>query len=182
MHVPGSVHRAALWIGGRTGTPLSRTRLVLAVKAAAAAMIAWYVALLAFDDVSYPYYAPLGAILAMGFSVAASIRDSLRAIGAILLGLGIAMACDYTLGSSAIGVALVIGLGVLVAGWHRLGGEGTWVPTSALFVLILANDSNVVEYVGSYGGLTLLGMIIGVAINTVFPAHQIGRESSRISV
>lgn len=157
------------------GTPFSRTRLVLATKAALASVLAWFAATLVFDDLTYPYYAPLGAMLAMGFSVAASVAESARAIVAILLGLLIALACDYTLGTSALGVALVVGCGVLVAGWQWLGTSASWVPTSALFVLILSGDSNVVEYVSSYGGLTLLGMVIGVAVNLLFPAHPLAR-------
>lgn len=157
----------------RDGTPFSRTRTVLALKAAVAAVAAWYVATLVFDGTAYPYYAPLGALLAMNFSVAASVRDSARAIGAILLGLLIAVVCDITIGTSALGVAAVVGLGVFVAGLPLLGTAASWVPTSALFVLILAGSGNIVEYVSSYGGLTLLGMIIGLVVNVVFPAHPL---------
>lgn len=177
LQLPAVVNRLALRVSvlTRDRTPLSRTRIVLAAKAALAALLAWYLVTILIHDVTYPYYAPLGAMLAMGFSVSASMRESARAIGAIVLGLAIAVACDYTLGTTALGVALVIGVGVVVAGWRRLGTEGSWVPTSALFVLILAGDSNVVEYVGSYGGLTLLGMVIGLAVNVLFPAHPLAR-------
>lgn len=177
MQLPAVVDRLAYRAGvrARARTPLSRTRLVLALKAALAAVLAWYVVTFLIDDVSYPYYAPLGAMLAMGFSVAASLRESAQAIVAIGLGLVIAVVCDYTLGTSALGVAMVIGVGVLVAGWRRLGTAASWVPTSALFVLILAGDSNVVEYVSSYGGLTLLGMVIGLVVNVLSPAHPLAR-------
>ena len=34
----------------------------------------------------------------------------------------------------------MVGLGVLLAGWHRLGGSGSWTATSALFVPILGSE------------------------------------------
>lgn len=177
MQLPEVVDRIASRPGVRTrpGARLSRSRLVLAVKAALAAVLAWYVVTLLVRDVTYPYYAPLGAMIAMNFSVIASLRDSAQCIGAILIGLVIAVGCDLSLGTSALGIALVIGVGVLIAGWRRRGSSASWVPTSALFVLILAGDANIVEYVSSYGGLTLLGMVIGIAVNVLFPAHPVAR-------
>ena len=177
MQLSGIVDRVAFRVGLRAhrGTPLSRTRLILALKASLAAVLSWYAVTLLFADVAYPYYAPLGALIAMNFSVVASLRDSVQSIGAIFIGLAIAVVCDRLLGTSALTVALVIGLGVLAAGWRRLGNSASWVPTSALFVLILAGDSNIVEYVSSYGGLTLGGMLVGLAVNLLFPAYPLAQ-------
>jgi hypothetical protein len=55
----------------------------------------------------------------------------------------------------------VVGLGVLLAGWHRLGSSGSWTATSALVVLILGSQDP--GSVTAYTGLTALGAGIGLA-------------------
>ncbi|MFF8346946.1 aromatic acid exporter family protein [Cellulosimicrobium funkei] len=144
-------------------------RWSLAVKGALAAAVAWYVGVLAPAPFSeYPYYAPLGAVVATTSTLARSVRESTQAILAILVGAAIARGVDVVLAPSALSVAVVVGLALLCAGWRRFGEMGTWAVTSALFVLIIGNDAKV-EFVGAYAGLVVVGAGIGVVINLLVP-------------
>lgn len=144
-------------------------RWSLAVKGAVAAALAWFVGVLAPEPFSdYPYYAPLGAVVATTSTLARSVRESTQAILAILVGAAIARGVDLVLSPSALSVALVVGLALLCSGWRRFGEMGTWAVTSALFVLIIGNAAKV-EFVGAYAGLVVVGAAIGVGINLLVP-------------
>jgi uncharacterized membrane protein YgaE (UPF0421/DUF939 family) len=144
-------------------------RWSLAVKGAVAAAVAWFVGVLAPEPFSdYPYYAPLGAVVATTSTLARSVRESTQAILAILVGAAIARGVDLVLSPSALSVALVVGLALLCSGWRRFGEMGTWAVTSALFVLIIGNAAKV-EFVGAYAGLVVVGAAIGVVINLIVP-------------
>ncbi|WP_179951046.1 FUSC family protein [Xylanimonas oleitrophica] len=141
-----------------------------AVKGAVAAAIAWFVGHLVpapFSD--YPYYAPLGAVVAATGTLARSARTSLQATAAILLGALIARAVDAVLDPGAAAIALATGIALVVSGWRRLGEMGGWTATSALFVLILGSADPEV-FVGAYAGLVVVGATIGVAVNLLFPS------------
>ncbi|GAB3356918.1 FUSC family protein [Modestobacter lapidis] len=159
--------------GGWTG-PLRRTwarhpRLGLAVKAALAAVTAWVlVGFVPGPASDYPYYAPLGAVIATSTTVAGSARESLQTVAAIALGAAVAIGFHAVPGPRLLALAAVVAIGVLLAGWHRLGSAGSWLPTSALFVLIIGRD-NPTGYVLGYTGLTFLGALVGVAVTAAFP-------------
>lgn len=144
-------------------------RWALAIKGSLAASLAWVVAVLApapFSD--YPYYAPLGALIAMSSTAVRSVRQSAQATGAVLLGAVLAQGVDLVLGSSTLSVALAVGLALLCSGWRLFGEMGRWVATSALFVLILGG-SEPLEFITVYSGLIVVGAVIGTAVNLLFP-------------
>ncbi len=170
-HVPGG--EGATWARRALASAARRwvrhPRWSLAVKGAVAAALAWFVGELAPEPFSdYPYYAPLGAVVATTSTLARSVRESTQAILAILVGAAIARGVDLVLSPSALSVALVVGLALLCAGWRRFGEMGTWAVTSALFVLIIGNAAKV-EFVGAYAGLVVVGAAIGVGINLLLP-------------
>lgn len=141
----------------------------MALKAAAAAAIAWIVVQPIGGVVdNYPYYAPFGAVVAVSTTVVSSARESFQSVVAILLGGGAAIALDAWLGKGALTVAAVVAVGTVLGGWRRLGGMGGWVPFSGLFVLILG-AAHPGQYVAAYAGLTALGATIGVGVNFLFP-------------
>ncbi|MEI4271823.1 hypothetical protein TEK04_08815 [Klenkia sp. LSe6-5] len=157
------------WRGKVARTWARHPRWGLTVKAALAASLAWGVAQLVPGPAGeYPYYAPLGAVIATSTTLAGSAREGLQTVGAISLGAVVALAVDAVGYPNAVTVAVVVGLGVLLAGWHWLGTAATWVPTAALFTLIIGN-ADPVGYVAGYAGLTLLGACIGLAVTAVFP-------------
>lgn len=143
-------------------------RVPRALKAALAAVLAWLVVQpLGGAADEYPYYAPLGAVIAVSATVADSLRASLQSVFAILLGAGLAVAAGSVL-SEVPAIAAVVLLGTLVAGWWRLGVNGSWVPISAIFVLIIGHAS-ITDFVLAYVVLTGLGAGVGVGINAVLP-------------
>ena len=98
-----------------------------------------------------------------------SVRESLQAVASIALGAAVAVVVGRLVpGTGALSVAVVVAAGVLLAGWWRLGTMGSWVPTAALFTLVIGSRDPT-GFVGAYTGLTLLGAAIGVAVNLVFP-------------
>ncbi|MFC7876640.1 aromatic acid exporter family protein [Isoptericola sp. NPDC057391] len=148
---------------------LRHPRWSLALRGALAAALAWVVAVLAPAPFSeYPYYAPLGAVVATAGTLARSARESLQTVGSLLLGAGIALAADAVLEPGALSVALVVGVALLCAGWRVLGDMGVWVANSALFVLVLGQGQDA-EYVGAFAGLVVVGAAIGMAVNLVLP-------------
>ncbi|OMQ13959.1 hypothetical protein A7K94_0220005, partial [Modestobacter sp. VKM Ac-2676] len=116
----------------------------------------------------YPYYAPMGAMLATTTSLAGSARESLQIVAAVTLGAAIALAADAVSAPTLASISAVIGVGVLLSGWHRLGSARSWVPTAALFVLIFG-ESDPFNYVAAYVGLIVFGTLIGTAVTAVLP-------------
>ncbi|ROS74356.1 aromatic acid exporter family protein [Cellulomonas sp. PhB143] len=144
-------------------------RWSLALKGAVSAALAYLVGVLAPAPLSdYAYYAPLGAVVATTSTLVRSVRESLQALAAILVGAAIARGVDLVLAPDEVSVALVVGLALLVSGWRPLGEMGSWAVTSALFVLILGNAEKV-EFVGAYSGLVVVGSLVGIAVNLLVP-------------
>ncbi|MFE6510500.1 hypothetical protein ACFVDI_11980 [Nocardioides sp. NPDC057767] len=116
----------------------------------------------------FPYYAPLGAVVAMSSTVMGSVRKSVQSIVSIWLGSAIALAVGAVLSPSPATVALVIAVGTIAGTWSWLDDTGHWVPTAALFVLIIGTEDPV-AFVSAFGGLTLIGAAIGVLMTVLFP-------------
>ncbi|MEQ7735821.1 hypothetical protein, partial [Escherichia coli] len=85
-------------------------RLQLAAKAAVAAGIAFLIApLMPGAAANYPYYAPLGALVAMYHNVAGSVRQGLEALAGLAVGIGIAFVLVTIADPSPLTVALFMG-------------------------------------------------------------------------
>src|SRR6478736_5147788 len=142
--VTGSITAALLW-----------PRLKLATKAAIAA--------------DYPYYAPLGALVAMYENVSGSMRQGVQTLVGLAIGVGLAFML-FSLGSpSPLTVAIVMGLGVILAGLPRIGSGSDWIPTAALLVLLVGGH-NPDKF--SFGYLVQMGVgvSVGILVNLlVFP-------------
>lgn len=143
--------------------------LNVSLKAALAAALAWLAVqpLWGVAD-EYPYYAPLGAVIAVTTTVAGSVRESLRGVLAIAVGAGLALTTVLTQLPTVAELALVVALGTAVSGWSRFGAMAGWVPVSALFVLIVGGGDPL-DYALAYLGLTGLGALVGIALNVAFP-------------
>ena len=144
-------------------------RVPLAVKCAVAAALAWVVVLpLGGVADEYPYYAPLGAVVATGTTVVNSIRASVQGVLALLLGAALSIAAAMVPLPEVIAIAVVVGFGTLLAGWDQLGDMASWVPMSGLFILIIGR-SDPDDYAIAYVGLTGFGAVIGVLVNAAVP-------------
>ncbi|KRF11372.1 hypothetical protein ASG90_16585 [Nocardioides sp. Soil797] len=141
----------------------------IAVKAALAAALAWLLARLVGGPIEeYAYYAPLGAVVVVSSRLAQSLRSSMETVLAIALGAVLAVAARWAPLPDVLGIALVVGIGTLVGAWKHLGSMASWVPISALFILIVGG-SHPTPYVIAYLGLTALGAAVGVVVNVLAP-------------
>lgn len=158
-----------------TGAWLTRARrsgsheqnLVLGIlKSALAATLSWYIAhdVLAAEA---PAFAPFTAVMMMQVTVYRSAVQSLRYIGAVLLGIAVQAFLAFTAGPDVLTFALVTLLTLVIARWRFLGEQGTQVPTAAFFAFSVFLTSS-----GFDGRLMALGEIvllvaIGCGLGTV---------------
>ncbi|QDB79243.1 hypothetical protein FE251_07560 [Georgenia wutianyii] len=174
--LPRDVRSASWWRERWRRNP----RLALAIRAALAAAIAWAaVGLLPGPAADYPYYAPFGAVIATTFTLAGSVRESLQSVLAIVVGGAVGWAVDLLPATGPAAVALVVVPSVVLAGWRLLGSMGSWVPTAALFTLIVGHGEEM--YVGAYAGLTLFGAVIGILVNAVLPPLPLAPAQATIA-
>ena len=144
-------------------------RVPLSLKCAVAGALAWLLVLpLGGVADTYPYYAPLGAVVAMGTTVVNSLRASLQGVAALLLGAAIAVVVGVLPLPVVVAVASVVGVGTALAGWRYLGSMASWVPISALFILTIGR-SDPGDYAVAYVGLTGLGAGVGLLVNAAVP-------------
>ncbi len=149
--------------------PLLGSRTHIAVKAAVAAAVAWQVGNLVPAPVGdYAYYAPLGAVLAVHPSVAASVRDSAQLFTALVMGAGVGAVFHLLPLPGSVAIGLLVLIAVLLGGWDRLGAQRSWVITAALFTYILGNvDTS--DFVSGLIGQVAIGAAIGFALTLLLP-------------
>ncbi|WP_193510202.1 aromatic acid exporter family protein [Cryobacterium sp. BB736] len=157
----------------------TQTRLLLAAKAAIAAGVAWAVAgLVPGVAAEYPYYAPLGAVVAMTPTIAQSFRNGLQTLAGLALGAVIAGAVIALGRPTPLTVALAVGLAMLLSSARLFGAQRSWVVTGALFVLLLGY-SQADEYSFAYIIQMLIGVAIGLIVHFLFPPlyYSEGRQA-----
>lgn len=151
-------------------TGFSHPRFLLAVKAALAVAIAWFLAHYTpgvTDE--YPYYAPLGALVSMYPTLMGSVRNGLQTLAGLVIGVLLASAVLVFGESTFISLPIVVGIGVLVSGYRRLGAGTEYVPVAALLVLVIGGGSSDVYQIG-YVVQMALGVAVGIGVNVfVFP-------------
>ncbi len=141
-------------------------RLQLAAKAALAAGLAFLIApLMPGAAANYPYYAPLGALVAMYHNVAGSVRQGFQALAGLAVGIGLAVILVTIADPSPLTVALFMGIGVLLGGVRGIGSGSDWIPTAALLVLLVGGN-NADDF--SFGYLVQMGVGVGVGIAVNF--------------
>lgn len=148
---------------------LLHRRALLAFKSGLAAGGAWLLgSQLPGDTATYAYYASLGAISVIYPAVSDSVRESARAVGAILIGALLAVGMAWLAWPNALTVGLIVLLAVAAAGLPSLGEQRHWVATAALFVLVFSGDPPH-QYVVSYLAQILLGAVVGLVVNALVP-------------
>ncbi|ROP63245.1 hypothetical protein EDF24_0269 [Curtobacterium sp. PhB130] len=176
-HVAGVGTR--IWRWSRTSG--TQPRLLHAAKAAGAAALAWFVARHVPGVASdYPYYAPLGAVIAMQTTVFAGLRSGIQTLVGIALGIGVAAFTMWVGDPGILAVALAVGVGVLVGGFRILGEGSSWVSTAALFVL-LVGGAHAEGYSLGYLVQMAVGVVVGLLVNfLVFPPLHFWDAEHRI--
>lgn len=142
-------------------------QLLLAGKAALAAALAWIIALGIPGEASrYPYYAPLGALLAMYPTVAGTLRSGLQTVIGLTIGIVLAHVAIWAGEPNGLTIAFVVGMGVLLAGaLRRTAGGGSGIASAGLFVLVIGNDN--LGYSLGYFVQTVVGVGIGLAVSAL---------------
>lgn len=163
-------------------TVRTQPRVLLALKTAFAASVAWMLApLIPLADAEYSYYAPLGAVISMYPTLVRSVRTGVQALAGLAVGAAVAFAALALGGPSVVSVALVVGVGVLLAGIRVLGAGRDWVPITGLFVLLVGGiDAD--EYSVNYLAHMVLGVVVGVIVNvTIVPPLYLGTAEARLN-
>ncbi|MBA8817132.1 hypothetical protein FHX48_002814 [Microbacterium halimionae] len=161
-------------------------RLLLAGKTAMAATIAWLtVSWIPLAEDQYAYYAPLGAIVSMYTTVAASVKSGAQALLGLAVGIGLGV-LGITMVINGVPIvaalAIVIAAGVLMGGLTALGAGRDWVAVAALFVMLLSGP-DVEEYSLSYLLSVLWGVLVGVVVNlVVVPPLYLRRAGNQLAV
>ncbi|MBO4238146.1 MULTISPECIES: FUSC family protein [Pseudonocardia] len=157
-----------------------RHRMRLAWRAGAAAGAAWYLATLVPGVLGqYPYYAPLGALLVCYPTVFDSLRQSLHAVLATGLGVGLGAAALHLGGAQWWAVAAAVLAGIAAGAVPVLATARDLIPTAALFtILIGATDPS--GFMAGYLGQTLLGVLVGVAVTLVLPPPPQNARAHRV--
>ncbi|MFG1668439.1 aromatic acid exporter family protein [Streptomyces sp. Y7] len=158
---------------GGAGTPALRawTRpgperdlAVQAGKAALAACVAWAVAGWWLKTPT-AFVAPWVAIVLVESTVFRSIAHGLQQLAAIATGTVVATGVALLLDSPMAAMALVLPVAVLLGNWRRLGSQGIYAATGALFVL----TSTPVTVTGSAARIAeaVFGALVGIAVNAL---------------
>lgn len=151
------------------------------MRAAIAAAAAWSV-VQTMGGVAdeYPYYAPLGAVVAVTTTAAGSVRESGRTIVAMAVGIVLALLTEPL--DQLPGILIVVGLGSALGGLgaHVFGTAASWIPITGMFVLVIGGNTPY-DFAGAYLGLTALGAVVGVAINLLWPPLPLRAEALALS-
>ncbi|TDC71026.1 hypothetical protein E1200_03265 [Actinomadura sp. GC306] len=151
----------------------------LTVKAVVAAVVAWLTAkhLVGHPD---PYFAPLAALLGVYPTVVRSVQESLRYGAKFVLGAALAIPVGLLIGPTTLGIAVVLLVSMMVAGWRRLGDQSSQAAFTALFALLFGGHQ-VVAYVLPRLGDVALGLLVGLVVNaTVFPPLYLRRGEDAV--
>lgn len=146
---------------------MNRPRLLLAAKTALAVGISWALAPHLPGAVNnYPYYAPLGALLSIYPTLMGSLKSGAQTLLGLLTGIALATLVVATVGPNWWSIPAIVGVGVVLSGTGWFGAGREYVPTAALFVLIIGGnqaDQYALGYLAQMG----FGIAIGIVVNIV---------------
>lgn len=145
-------------------------RVMIAVRTAIAAMVAWLIGnQLGGDLQSYAYAAPLGAFVAIGSSVFTIARAALQQSIGMIVGALLGMLMIAVEWNGILEIGVIGGIAVLLHGVPRFSQGASMVPVVGVLVIIFGGidaDGYAIGYVGQF----TLGMGIGVLVNALAPA------------
>jgi hypothetical protein len=141
--------------------------VLLALKTAAAAGIAWGLAGL-LPDSKEPVLAALAALLVVQVTVRQSVVVGAQRVAGVILGVVLALYAGKLLGLHAWSLALLLCIGLLVGRLLRIGIQ---VAVSTLIVLSVSGTAT--GYAEARIVETLIGAAVGVAVNALVvpPTH-----------
>ncbi|WP_371667761.1 aromatic acid exporter family protein [Streptomyces sp. NBC_00289] len=163
-----AVGRAALAV--LRGPGRERDLVVQSLKAAAAALLAWFVASDWLGD-PMALMAPWAALVLVQATVYSSLRQAAQQVTAICAGTLLASAAQAITGETLGALALSVPVLMLLANWRHFGDQGIYAATTAVFTLATGTVSaSAVEH---RVGQAALGAAIGIAVNALVlpPVH-----------
>ncbi|MEU7424799.1 aromatic acid exporter family protein [Streptomyces sp. NPDC040750] len=137
---------------------------VQALKAALAAWVAWAVSGW-WLHAPVAFVAPWVAVVLVESTVYRSIAHGLQQLAAIAAGTVVATAVALVLHDTVVAMAVILPLVLLLGQWARLGSQGIYAATGALFVL--TNGSVSVATSAARLGEALFGATVGIAVNAL---------------
>ena len=140
---------------------VTRQQVFLAAKTAIAAGLAW-VAALAADPHSRPYFAPLAVLLVVQPTVYDSLSRAFQRVAGVVVGVAAALAVSHFLAPSAWSIGIIIFAGLILGWTARLGPQGAvQVPVSALLVFLVGRATP------GYGGERIADTLIGAGVAVI---------------
>ncbi|WP_217238981.1 aromatic acid exporter family protein [Streptomyces sp. AC555_RSS877] len=141
-----------------------RDLMVQADKAALAACVAWAVAGW-WLQAPMAFVAPWVAVVLVESTVYRSLAHGLQQVAAIAVGTVVATAVALVLDSTMVTMVVVLPAVLLLAQWQRLGSQGIYAATGALFVLTNGQVSLVTS--GARIAEAVFGAVVGIAVNAL---------------
>jgi hypothetical protein len=143
---------------------------VQSLKAAAAALLAWFIANNLLHD-PMALMAPWAALVLVQATVYSSLRQAGQQCSAICAGTLLASGAQAVTGDTLGALALCVPVLMLLSNWHRFGDQGIYGATTAVFTL--ASGTVSASAVGHRVGQAVLGAVIGIAVNALVlpPIH-----------
>jgi Fusaric acid resistance protein-like len=140
---------------------VTRQQVFLAAKTAIAAGLAW-VAALAADPHSRPYFAPLAVLLVIQPTVYHSLSRAFQRVAGVVVGVAAALAVSHFMAPSAWSIGIIIFAGLLLGWTARMGSQGAvQVPVSALLVFLVGRATP------GYGGERIADTLIGAGVAVI---------------
>ncbi|MFI1002935.1 aromatic acid exporter family protein [Streptomyces galbus] len=163
----GTARRAEAGLGplrrAWAGPGRERDLVVQSLKAALAAWVAWAVAGW-WLQAPVAFVAPWVAVVLVESTVYRSIAHGLQQLGAIAAGTVAATLVGLVL-PPTVALALVLPVAVLLGSWRRLGSQGIYAATGALFVL--TGGPVGVATSAARIGEAAFGALVGIAVNAL---------------
>ena len=140
---------------------VTRRQAFLAAKTAIAGGLAW-VAAVAVDPHSRPYFAPLAVLLIVQPTVYDSLSRAFQRVAGVVVGVAAALAVSRVLAPSAWSIGIIIFAGLLLGWTARLGPPGVvQVPISALLVFLIG------QVTPGYAGERIVDTLIGAGVAVI---------------
>jgi uncharacterized membrane protein YgaE (UPF0421/DUF939 family) len=156
-----------------------RPRLLPIAQTAAAAVAAYYLALLAPLDDAKPTFASIAAVICLGVSYQQRGRRAVELIAGVVVGLSVADLIVHAIGTGPLQVGLMIVLAMGAA--TVLGGGELLVSEAAVSALILASLPTTSGFSPDRFFEALIGGAVAIAVGTLFfppdPGLLVGRAA-----
>jgi putative flippase GtrA len=166
-----------LALNRRLSDPVVQSDLLLVSKAAAAAAVAWLLAVQVVE-LPQPFLAPWSALLTVHATVYRTVWRGAQQVAATVVGVLLSFVLAELLGINGVSLALAMFLALLMARVGVLREEGITVATTALFVLTTGYGQQE-DMLGDRILATALGIAVGVVTNFVVLPPLTDRSAAR---